>query len=445
MPVASRSTSISESGVVIVGAGIAGVSAAYHLAVRHDVPDVVLVDPRPPLTLTSDKSTECYRTFWPNRAMVGLMNRSVDLFEEMAEESGNVFGLSKRGYLYVSADQHRMEKLREAARVSSEAGAGPVRVGSYGTAKDGIDILDSADLREHYPFLTEDAVGAVHARRAGWFSAQQLGAWMLDRVREAGGRLIVDEVVAIDSTGDRIRGVSLASAASLQTDTVIDAAGPLAPKVAAMAGVELPVFAEVHLKVGFKDHLGVVPRDAPMIIWNDPQRIAWSDEERQALSEAGRFDLLGDMPVYCHGRPEGGADNPYFLALWEYHDDVREPEWPLPEDPLYPEVVMRGLTTMVPGLAAYHDRLPHSVVDGGYYSKTVENRPLVGPAGPEGFHLIAAMSGFGVMVSAGAADLLAAHVTGGPLPQYSDSFLLSRYEKADYLAEISAVSDSGQL
>lgn len=377
--------------------------------------------------------------------MVGLMNRSVDLFEEMAEESGNVFGLSKRGYLYVSADQHRMEKLREAARVSSEAGAGPVRVGSYGTAKDGIDILDSADLREHYPFLTEDAVGAVHARRAGWFSAQQLGAWMLDRVREAGGRLIVDEVVAIDSTGDRIRGVSLASAASLQTDTVIDAAGPLAPKVAAMAGVELPVFAEVHLKVGFKDHLGVVPRDAPMIIWNDPQRIAWSDEERQALSEAGRFDLLGDMPVYCHGRPEGGADNPYFLALWEYHDDVREPEWPLPEDPLYPEVVMRGLTTMVPGLAAYHDRLPHSVVDGGYYSKTVENRPLVGPAGPEGFHLIAAMSGFGVMVSAGAADLLAAHVTGGPLPQYSDSFLLSRYEKADYLAEISAVSDSGQL
>jgi glycine/D-amino acid oxidase-like deaminating enzyme len=43
--------------VVICGAGIAGVSAAYQLAVRHGVRNVVLVDERPPLTLTSDKST----------------------------------------------------------------------------------------------------------------------------------------------------------------------------------------------------------------------------------------------------------------------------------------------------------------------------------------------------------------------------------------------------
>jgi len=47
--------------VVICGAGIAGIAAAYHLAVRRGVADVVLVDERPPLSLTSDKSTECYR------------------------------------------------------------------------------------------------------------------------------------------------------------------------------------------------------------------------------------------------------------------------------------------------------------------------------------------------------------------------------------------------
>ena len=49
--------------VVICGAGIAGVAAAYHLAVRRGVRDVVLVDERPPLTLTSDKSAECYRNW----------------------------------------------------------------------------------------------------------------------------------------------------------------------------------------------------------------------------------------------------------------------------------------------------------------------------------------------------------------------------------------------
>jgi len=68
--------------VVVIGAGIAGVSVAYHLGVLHEVDRVTVVDPRPPLTLTSDKSTECYRNWWPNAPMVGLMNRSIDLFVE---------------------------------------------------------------------------------------------------------------------------------------------------------------------------------------------------------------------------------------------------------------------------------------------------------------------------------------------------------------------------
>ena len=61
--------------IVICGAGIAGVAAAYHLAVRRGVSDIVLVDERPPLSLTSDKSAECYRNWWPGPgdAMVRLM------------------------------------------------------------------------------------------------------------------------------------------------------------------------------------------------------------------------------------------------------------------------------------------------------------------------------------------------------------------------------------
>ena len=40
--------------VVVCGAGMAGAAAAYHLAVRQHVPNVVVVDEREPLTLTSD-------------------------------------------------------------------------------------------------------------------------------------------------------------------------------------------------------------------------------------------------------------------------------------------------------------------------------------------------------------------------------------------------------
>ena len=50
-----------QAEVVICGAGIAGIAAAYYLAVKQGVRDVVLVDERPPMSLTSDKSTEAYR------------------------------------------------------------------------------------------------------------------------------------------------------------------------------------------------------------------------------------------------------------------------------------------------------------------------------------------------------------------------------------------------
>lgn len=50
--------------VVICGAGIAGVSAAYHLT-RLGVKNVVVISSHTPLTLTSAYSTECYRDYWP--------------------------------------------------------------------------------------------------------------------------------------------------------------------------------------------------------------------------------------------------------------------------------------------------------------------------------------------------------------------------------------------
>ena len=78
--------------IVICGAGISGIAAAYQLAVTHGVHQVVLVDERPPLTLTSDKSTECYRNWWPGPgdAMVRFMNRSIDLLETLARRATTI-------------------------------------------------------------------------------------------------------------------------------------------------------------------------------------------------------------------------------------------------------------------------------------------------------------------------------------------------------------------
>ncbi|MGA7280659.1 MAG: FAD-binding oxidoreductase [Acidimicrobiia bacterium] len=444
--------------VVVIGAGIAGVSAAHSLSSMPEVDSLALVDPRPPLTLTSDKSTECYRNWWPNRPMVQLMNRSIDILEELATLSGNVFGLNRRGYLFVTGDESRFQRMVTEAHHTSTLGAGPVRfhpgplpyrpspTQGHTGAPEGADILVGAEaVTERFPFITGEAVGAIHVRRAGWLSAQQLGSWMLDRSRSNGTELIKAEVADIDVIQGAVHGVTLTDGSQIESPVVVNAAGPLAPAVGAMVDLDLPLFSEVHLKVAYRDHMGIVPRDAPMFIWSDPQTLAWSESEKAGLAEEGRYDLIEQLPIYCHGRPEGGADSPYLLALWEYHDDVREPTWPLPEDPLYPEVVMRGLTTMVPGLSSYADRLPHSTVDGGYYTKTPENRPLIGPAGPVGHFLIAGLSGFGIMVAVGAADLLARHVGDVGLPDYSGAFALSRYDAPDYLQTVESAAGSGQL
>ena len=91
----------SKADVVICGAGIAGISAAYHLAVKQGVKSVILVDENTPLSVTSDKSTECYRNMWPGPGdvMVSLMNRSIDIMENLAHESSNIFHLNRRGYV----------------------------------------------------------------------------------------------------------------------------------------------------------------------------------------------------------------------------------------------------------------------------------------------------------------------------------------------------------
>jgi glycine/D-amino acid oxidase-like deaminating enzyme len=454
--------------VVICGAGIAGISAAYHLAVRHGVPGVLLVDERPALSLTSDKSTECYRNWWPGPgdAMVQFMNRSIDLLEELARESGNIFNLSRRGYLFVSGDPARIPDFYRNAEEPCALGAGTLRVhrgqpgepayvpapaqGFQGLPT-GADLLLDPDLiHRHFPFLSENVVAALHTRRCGKLSAQQLGMYLLERAREHGARLLNGRVEGVKVRGGRVQAVHVAGESGSQTistRTFVNAAGPFVKEVGAMVGVDLPVSCELHSKVAYNDSLGVVPRVAPLYYWADPQRLPWSDEERALLAESEDTRwLLEPFPSGPHGVPEGGAGSRTQLVLWTYDVETMEPVVPLPPlDPHYFEVVLRGLSRMIPGLTAYFDRLPRPVVDGGYYTKTEENRPLIGPLPVEGAYLIGALSGFGIMAACAAGELLAAHVTGSELPSYAPWFLLERYDDPTYQALLQTWDASGQL
>src|SRR5678815_5548416 len=93
--------------VVVCGAGIAGVAAAYHLSVKQGIKRVVIVDEREPMTLTSDKGTQGYCNWWPgpDDTMLRMVSRSIDLMEDSARESGNTIRLSRRGYLFATANE----------------------------------------------------------------------------------------------------------------------------------------------------------------------------------------------------------------------------------------------------------------------------------------------------------------------------------------------------
>jgi len=450
---------LDQANVVICGAGITGISAAYFLA-KAGVKDILLVDERPPLSFTSDQSAECYRNWWSDIPMLGLFNRSIDLLEELADESGNVFQMNRRGYVYMTADELGVRKLKERSERISSLGAGPLRIHTlelssyqpaplegYRDQPDGADLLLGAPLiQKHFPSITENALAALHVRRAGWLSAQQLGMYLLEIASSHGVRFESARIIDVDVQENCVSGVRLDSGKRIESQIFINAAGPYLKEVGKMMGLDLPVYTELHHKASIRDSLGVVGRDAPLIIWNDTQALPWVDDERNLLAEDSEtFWLTEQFPPGVHARPEGVGESQTILMLWDYHEKPTDPIWPPKLDEAYPEIAVRGLATMLPGMRDYFDKLPRPHLDGGYYTKTRENRPLVGPLQVKGAFVTGAVSGYGIMSACAVGELLACHVTNAELPDYAADFAPDRYEDSEHLKLLDNWTDSGEL
>eukprot|EP00941_MAST-03F_sp_MAST-3F-sp1_P000600 g600.t1 len=477
-------SSLSEDSaeVVICGAGLAGVALAYQLSVKRGISGVVLVDERPPLSLTSALSTECYRNVWGDADMTSLMNRSIDLMEEMSMESDNFFNMTQRGYLYLTSQRSVAEGFASSSEETELLGLGPKRIFSdvnevtkswsppitegLDPLNTGLDVLANREVvRACFPWVHDEIEGALYARRCGWVDAQQMGAYMLQRARECGTRVITGQVQEIQTnrsgeTGSRaitsvvvnklpldgsdVVGIGRQSnskeGVQFSTSTFVNCAGPYAKAVHAMITegeeeyFELPLENELHVKVVFDDVHGAIPSSAPMTIFADEVNLQWSEEEKHFFSSSSEEEnltkWLGDLPSGVHFRPLSGG---YALMLWDFvHANTKIPSWgssrwndawPNPDpsssfDELYADMVIRGLG--VSTLPSLMDKYVNpgvmgnrTSVDGGYYCHTRDNKPLA-CATPEieGSFLLAGLSGFGVMSCMGLSDLLATRMTG---------------------------------
>jgi glycine/D-amino acid oxidase-like deaminating enzyme len=386
----------------------------------HGQRSIVLVDPRQPMSYTSAQSGDNYRNWWPHPVMTALMNDSIDELERLAHDTGNIFNMTRGGYVLAS-------------RAST----------------DGRHHIHGAAIADRYPWLSKEIQTVIHIRRGGDISGQQLGTWMLERMRERGVTLLRGAVTAIDK--DKRFALEIDQTHTLDAERLVNAAGPHANRIANMLGEDLPVDNVFQQKVAFEDRLGAIPRDMPFSIDLDRKKLPWSDEERDLLETDPDMKWLTEiMPGGTHCRPEGGPNGKWVKLGWAYNTQASEPQDDLANEPAsdsrFPEIVMRGAATYIPALQRYIENPPTRYSHyGGYYTMTEENWPLIGKMQTEGAFMVAALSGFGSMSACAAGKLCAAWVCNAELPDYAAVLGSDRYKNEELMAELRSATSKGLL
>ncbi len=447
---------------VIIGAGNIGLSAAYYLARRHRVARLAILDPGDPMAMTSAQSGENYRNWWPHPTMTAFTDHAIDLLEDISRESGNRINMTRRGYVLATRRRDPEDLMAELHRGYAAAAGDNIRFhtaasslyrpairGEWEAAPGGVDVLTGrALIAAQFPCLAHDVEMIVHIRRAGDISGQQLGQFMLEKMREAGVQLLRVALTAVDKASRFTLHVNGPDGRrTLHADRIVNAAGPFFGQVARMLGEDLPVHCVFQQKIAFEDREGALPRALPFTIDLDGQQLAWTEQERALLeSDAAGAVLLRPMPGGIHRRPEGGDDGRWVKLGWAYNETPSDPSGEPPIDPNFPDVVLRAASRLTPSLKAYIGRLPRGARHyGGYYTMTPENWPLIGPMGTPGAFMAGTLSGYGTMAATASGALCAAWMSGAEPPAYAKNFTLRRYDDAALMAELRNQSGKGIL
>ena len=415
-----HATSDSSAEIAVIGAGIAGIATAYYLCTTHGRQRVVLIDPRPPMSYTSAQSGDNYRNWWPHPVMAALTNDSIYELDRLACATDNIFNMTRGGYVLASRAQ-----------------------------TDDEDHIHGAAIADRYPWLSAEIKTVIHIRRGGDISGQQLGAWMLEQMRERGVTLSRGAVTAIAK--DKRFALEIDRTHTLHAEQVVNAAGPHANHIASMLGEVLPVTNVFQQKVAFEDRLGAIPRNMPFSIDLDRKKLSWTEEECDLLAADPDMKWLTEvMPGGTHCRPEGELHGTWVKLGWAYNTRSSEPQEDLANepasDPQFPEIVMRGAAMFIPSLQQYVHNPPTRYSHyGGYYTMTEENWPLVGPMETAGAFMVVALSGFGSMSACATGKLCAAWVCNGELPAYATALSADRYKDESLMAELRGASSKGLL
>jgi sarcosine oxidase subunit beta len=238
--------------VVIIGGGVMGASAAFHLA-EAGVPDVVLLEADQLSCGSTSKSAGGVRLQFSDEINIALALRSMDAFERFAERPGADISLRQVGYLFLLTDPADVAAFERNTKLQNEMGV-PSRMisaaeaGQLSTLANVDDVL-AASICMRDGHATPDAVVLGYAN-----AARAMGVSVATQC----------PVTGIELDGGEITGVRTPRG-TVSTSTVICAAGAWSPMISAMCGVDLPV-KPVARPIWYTEPMPNRPQHVPMTI-----------------------------------------------------------------------------------------------------------------------------------------------------------------------------------
>jgi len=214
--------------IVIIGAGAIGASIAYQLG-RRGARDVVVLERDTVGAGSTSKAAGGIRVQFGTRVEIALSLRGIAFFQRFEDEMGVPCDFHQEGYLFVVTDEPTLARFRDNVALQRSMG-GDVR------------IIAPDDARALVPSLNvDDAIAAVWGPLDGHASPNDVVQAYAAQARARGVRIVEDTpVTGIAVERGRVTGV-LTPAGAIATRLVVNAAGPWAPLVGHMAGLELPV------------------------------------------------------------------------------------------------------------------------------------------------------------------------------------------------------------
>lgn len=227
-------SSTQKCDIAVVGGGVIGSAAAWFLAESGQAGDVVVIEPDPTYEFaTTPQSAGGVRQLFSRPENISLSQFSLDFYQHFAARlasAGDVpdVGFRKQGYLFV-VEQDGISTLESNYALQTSMGARA-------------ELLDRGALAEKFPSIQRDNIElGCYSGDDGWIDPNAALQGFRRGAQKLGVTYLQDRVVGMDTGGGSLRGVTLESGRTLQSQFFVNTAGPWVNEIAEMSDDELPV------------------------------------------------------------------------------------------------------------------------------------------------------------------------------------------------------------